>query len=172
MDDHPPTPKLRVMVDANVLFAGTIWPRFPYAVLQHAAQADYQLVLSPLIIHEARTHIARYDAAYIPLFDEFLSLIQFEKVPSPSDEEIAANATLVRDLKDVHVALSAINANVDVLVSSDKDLTAQDETTVALRERLTVLLPGTFLRVHMGWSGEMLESIRYRTWDDVPPPPQ
>lgn len=49
--------KLRVMVDANILVAGSIWPRFPYAVLHHATIGDYRLVLSPEIIAEARNAI-------------------------------------------------------------------------------------------------------------------
>jgi predicted nucleic acid-binding protein len=52
MATNPPD-KLRVMVDANVLFAGTLWPRFPYEVLRHAVLGDYQLVLSSRIIDEA-----------------------------------------------------------------------------------------------------------------------
>ena len=44
---------------------------------------------------------------------------------------------------------------------------AQDETTEELHQRLTVLLPGTFLRQVMGWSGEQLEALRGRSWQDL-----
>ena len=30
----------RVMLDANVLIAGSVWPRWPYEVLQHALRAS------------------------------------------------------------------------------------------------------------------------------------
>jgi hypothetical protein len=63
--------------------------------------------------------------------------------------------------------LAAIAAGVHYLVSDDKDLTVQDETTQKLRERLTVLLSGTFLRQVMGWSSEDLERVRRRTWQDL-----
>lgn len=36
-----PRNPLRAMVDANVLIAGTAWPRFSYEVLSHAAQGDF-----------------------------------------------------------------------------------------------------------------------------------
>jgi predicted nucleic acid-binding protein len=39
-------PELRVMVDANILIAGSVWPRWPYEVLQHALRGDFGLVLS------------------------------------------------------------------------------------------------------------------------------
>lgn len=64
MATNPPA-KLRVMVDANVLISGTGWPRFAYEILQHAIAGDFQLVLSPFVIDEARRHITR-------LFPEFL----------------------------------------------------------------------------------------------------
>ncbi len=158
------TSKLRVMVDANVLFAGTLWPRFPYEVLQHAVRADYQLVLSPRVVAEARTALADYAKGTVWRFPDLLEASQYEEVPTPAAEEITANAGLVRDAKDVHVALAAINAGVDCLVSSDKDLTDPGEP---VHQRLRVLLPGTFLREHMGWTSEELEAIRDRTWDDL-----
>lgn len=74
---------------------------------------------------------------------------------------------LVRDETDVPIALAAVRAGVDYLVSEDKDLTTQDATTAKLRQRLVVMLSGTFLRQVMGWSSEQLERIRHRTWRDL-----
>ena len=41
--------KLRVMLDATVLIAGSVWPRWSYEVIQHALQGDFQLILAPLV---------------------------------------------------------------------------------------------------------------------------
>lgn len=65
------------------------------------------------------------------------------------------------------MALAAIRAGVDYLVSEDKDLTEVDETTVELRRYIYPLISGTFLRQVMGWSHEELEAVRGRTWDEV-----
>jgi hypothetical protein len=65
------------------------------------------------------------------------------------------------------VALAAINAEVDYLVSEDKDLTVQDETTITLRQKLNIMISGTFLREVMGWNSKSLENIRHRTWRDL-----
>ena len=73
----------------------------------------------------------------------------------------------VRDLADVPVALSAIKAKVDYIVSEDKDLSEQDETTAELRKYVKILISGTFLRVVMGWTSEQLEAVRGRKWDDI-----
>ena len=69
----------------------------------------------------------------------------------------------MRDVNDIPIALAAINAQVDYLVSSDKDLTDPNEP---VHQYLKVLLPGSFLRAEMGWTSEGLEAIRSRTWKD------
>jgi predicted nucleic acid-binding protein len=164
MADRPKKP--RAMTDANILLAGNAFPRWPYEVLQHALDDDYQLVLCPLIIKQAREHMRELFPQHLPRFEKFLREVKYELIPDPAQEEIDANHKLVRDLSDVAIALAAITAKVDYLVSEDKDLTTQDETTAELRRHLKVLLSGTFLREVMGWSSEKLESIRHRKWDD------
>ncbi len=59
---------------------------------------------------------------------------------------------------------------VSPYVSEDKDLTAEDGTTVLLHQRLAVRLSGAFLREVLGWRSEALEAIRGRTWADLQAP--
>jgi predicted nucleic acid-binding protein len=158
-----PTDKLRVMVDANVLVAGTGWPRWPYALLQHAVTGDFQLVLTPYIISEARRNLQRIDPTALPDFDNFLYLSNYEEIANPSLEVVTAHQGIVRDLNDIPVAVAAITAQVDCLISSDKDLTESDE----LKQHVPVLLPAVFLRERMGWTSEELEAIRHRQWGDM-----
>ncbi len=164
-----PGARLRVMVDANVLFAGILWPRWPYEVLQHGIRGDLKLVLTPFVIEQVRRTASTRFASELARFEEFLSQLDFEEAPGPSDEEVEQHQDLVRDPTDVPVALAAINARVDYLVSEDKDLTSSDETTAKLREQLKVLLSGTFLRQVMEWTSEDLEQVRRRTWHDLEP---
>jgi putative PIN family toxin of toxin-antitoxin system len=111
------TKTLRVMADANVLFSAYGWPRFPFEVLQHAVNKDYQLVLSPAIINEAYQALREYfGETQARNFLTFLADTNYEEVETPSIENIAANMSLIRDPKDVHVALAAINAKVDYLL--------------------------------------------------------
>lgn len=158
-----PEHNLRVMVDANVLVAGTGWPRWPYALLQHAVAGDFQLVLSPYVIEEARRHLKRIAPDALPYFQDFLELSEYEEIADPTPEMLAVYNQLVRDPKDIPIALAAINAAVDCLVSSDKHLTESEE----LRKHVPVLLPAVFLRKYMGWTSEQLEVIRDRTWRDL-----
>ncbi len=150
--------KLRVLVDANVLFAGAVWRRWPHEVLRHAVIGDFKLVLSPRIIQEARTALADIKPETVDDFDELLKATEYEEVDTPSIEDEAAQASLSRDPKDVHVALAALDAKVDCLVSYDKDLTESEP----LKKRMLVLLPPVFLRDYMGWTSDELEAIRLR----------
>ncbi|HLE30009.1 MAG TPA: PIN domain-containing protein [Anaerolineales bacterium] len=165
-----PGGKPRVMVDANILFAAALWPRWPYEVIQHAIQGDFQLVLLPAVIDQVRDRIAARFPAEVDRFEALLRLLSYEEAPDPAPSLVARNRGLVRDETDVPVALAAIHARVDYLVSEDKDLTARDATTAKLRARLTVMLSGTFLREVMKWTSEELERVRGRTWRDLDPP--
>jgi len=158
--------KLRVMVDANILIAGTIWPRWPYEVLRHALRQDFQMVLSNYIIQQSRTQIQRIFPDHIDRFDKFLQNSVYDLVDDPTYDEVSQNLDLVRDSTDVPVALAAIKGRVDILVSEDKDLSVQDVSTEKLRKELRVMISGTFLREIMGWKSEMLEAVRKRTWRD------
>ena len=159
--------RLRVMLDANILVAGTAWPRWPHEVLLAGLRGDYQLVLSPYVIKQARRVLSRRFAVHVDRLEELLYSADIELVPDPTPEEVARSSDLVRDETDVPVALAAIDAEVDYLISEDKDLTARDDTTVILRQKLTVLLSGTFLRKVLGWTSKDLERIRHRTWRDL-----
>ena len=154
----------RVMIDTTVLVAGVVWPRFPFEVLQHGLRGDFDLVLCPTVIAEARRTFEVRFPGFAQAFEEFLAVVPYEEAVDPSAEEVWANATLMRDTTDVPVALAAIAAQVDYFVSEDKDYTAPGQP---IQERLRVLLPGTFLNQVMGWSHEELERIRRRTWADL-----
>jgi predicted nucleic acid-binding protein len=153
-----------------VLFAAALWPRWPYEVIQHAIRGDFHLVLTQLVIDQAREGITARFPVEIERLDRLLRLLKYEEVPAPSPAQVARHHDLVRDETEVPVALAAINARVDYLISEDKDLTTQGETTAQLRERLKVRLSGTFLREVMEWTGEELERVQGRTWRNLETP--
>jgi putative PIN family toxin of toxin-antitoxin system len=155
---------LRVLVDANLLVAGIGWPRIPYAMLQHAIEEDYRLVLTKQIIFEAEQALNRIFRSTENKLTPFLTNTSHELVETPSDEMIQEHHWLSRDPKDIHVALAAMNARVDILVTQDKDLTAPD---APIRAHVTVMLPAQFLRQIMGYSSDAIEVIRKRNWSDL-----
>ncbi|MBI3912794.1 MAG: PIN domain-containing protein [Chloroflexi bacterium] len=162
-----PRSKPRVFVDANVLLAGSAFPRWPFEVMEHAADGDFTLVLCPLVIKQAREHLQVLFPAHLHRFEKFLREVECEIEPDPTPGKVEDNRNLVRDLSDVPIALAAMNAKVDFLVSEDKDLTVKDETTIELRRHLHVMLSGTFLREVMGRTSEELEAVRHRKWSEM-----
>lgn len=158
----------RVAIDANILIAGIVWPRWPHEVLMHAIQGHFVFVLSPIVVSEARRRITERFPDFLEEFETLLENIDYETAPVPTDEEVEAGQNLVRQEKDVPVALSVIAAEVDYLVSCDRDFTDQDETTERVREAIPcIMLPPVFLRDVMGWASEELEEIRQRDWEDL-----
>jgi hypothetical protein len=90
--------KTRAMTDANVLVAGMSFPRWPCEVLRHAAAGDFQLVLCPLVIEQARRNLQKHFPQYTHRFEEFLQAVDYELVPDPTPKEVAVNQSLNRDL--------------------------------------------------------------------------
>ena len=84
MADQPRKP--RVLTDVNILFSGSSFPRWPYEVLQHAVRGDFQLILCPLVIDQARRHLQRRFPEAVPRFEEFLRRTPYELVPDPTNE--------------------------------------------------------------------------------------
>ena len=160
---------MRVAVDTNVLIAGTLFPRWPYEVLQHALRGDFDLILSPVVIREAERNITRRFPAFQQQFSDFLTLVPHEIAPLPTPEEVTANKGLVRQDNDVPIAVSIIAAQVDYFVTTDRDFTDRDETTIQIHAALPgIILPAVFLRTVMNWTSEELERIRNRQWSDLP----
>jgi predicted nucleic acid-binding protein len=159
---------VRVAIDANVLITGIVWPRWPYEVLQHALRNEFVLVLSPLVIAEARNRIVTTFPEYLAEFEFLLANLKYETAPLPTQREVEANRALVRQIKDVPIALSVIGASVDYFVTYDRDFTDVGETTRAVREAIPgIMLPPVFLRTVMGWASNELEAIRNRQWSDM-----
>ena len=162
--------KLRVFLDANILIRGVTLPRFPYEVLRHAAKGDFIPVFSPIVLDSARLYVRELFPDQQEALEVLLALLDYELVPDPPPEEVAAHASLMRDPKDIPIALAAIRANVDYLVSTDRDFTDVDETTAELRKHLRPIRVGSFLREVMGWTSEGLSSIERRRWSDLERP--
>lgn len=165
--ENGPAKKLRVGLDATVLFAGSGWPRWPREVLLAGLRGEIQLVVSDFVLEQARRNLAKKFPQHLPRFEAFLAQGPFEIVTEATSEEIEQNKGLVRDESDVPVVVPYIQSSVDCMVSEDKDLTAQDDTTKDLHQKLTVYLSGTFLREVLGWTSEELEAVRHREWTDL-----
>jgi putative PIN family toxin of toxin-antitoxin system len=164
------TQRPRVFLDANVLIRGVTFPRFPYEVLQHAARKEIVAIVFPLVLDSARLYVTERFPDHQGALEALLELLDLELAPDPPIEEVAAHADLVRDPKDIPVALAAVAARADYLVSTDRDLTDLDDATAELRRYLKPVSVGAFLHEVMGWSHESLSAIERRRWSDLERP--
>jgi len=57
--ENRPAKKLRVGLDATVLFAGSGWPRWPREVLLAGLRGEIQLVVSDFVLEQARRNLAK-----------------------------------------------------------------------------------------------------------------
>ena len=167
VDEQP----LRVMADSNILIAGVLKPRWFFEFLSHAIRGDFQLVLAPQTVAEVLRWAETKGGRRKDALEFFLARCRFELAPDPSPEEVQTHTALVRDVTDVPVALSAIKARVDYLVTNDDDFHAEDTRAELERHGIQVTLVGTFLAEVMGWQSRELEAIRHREWSDLLPLP-
>lgn len=157
--------RLRVGLDANVLIAGIWLPRWPYEVMRAAVKGYFDLVLPEQVIVEARHHLTH--PAQIAALESFLAGSSYEELPMPRPETVRQHQDLVRSEKDVPVALALLAGEVGIFVTNDRDFTDPGATAERFRQRVRVMLPGSFLRDMLGWSSEALETIRDRRWGDL-----
>jgi predicted nucleic acid-binding protein len=137
---------LRVMLDANSLIGAFLAPRASRRVMAWAREGRVGLVLSPYVIAEARRMISHAFRHRLAEFDAMLAATPHEMAPDPAPEVVAEHRGLVEDFGDVPVALAAIYMEVDYLLSSDRHLVADDESTRELRYHVKTMNPGRFVR--------------------------
>ena len=158
---------LRVMADSNVIIAGVLKPRWFHAFLRHALMGDFRLVLAPHTVREVLRWAERKGGARQEAVKVFLASVDFELAPDATIEEVEAHREAIRDETDIPILVAAIQAEVDYLVTNDKDFHAEATRALLAQHGVTVMLVGTFLREVMGWRSEDLERIRHREWNDL-----
>ena len=133
--------RLRVLPDTNVLVAAVTSKEGVSARLLIAARAGrYRLIISPLLLEELKTVLAR------PKFRRSLSgddahrlVAMVRDLAEVVDDPPTATEPITPDPDDDFLVVLAEAADVDVLVSGDRDLTGLN------RAGLTVKTPGQFL---------------------------
>ena len=112
---------MRVLIDTNVLFSALLLPNSkPAAALFHVVN-HHQMVLSDRNISEIRAIISRKKPDLLPALETFLAELAFELIPA-----IGQTNTKFRDIKDQPILDAAILADVDVILTGDKDFLSLD----------------------------------------------
>jgi putative PIN family toxin of toxin-antitoxin system len=124
------------MIDTNILLSALVFKSVKMADLLEYVAEKYTLVLCSYVIAEANTVITRKSSKYQAVLDYFLLKMSFEMAYTSSWQP---NMPDIRDEKDKPILASAIVADVDVLITGDKDFYDVDI------ERPEILSPADFL---------------------------
>ena len=130
---------MRIMCDTNVLISGLLFPdSVPGRVLRYIAEQE-RFVLATYVIDELRQVFQRKFPDKTESLERYLEQEEFELFVTPHEWHVAVPS--IRDIKDKPVLASAILADVDVLITGDKDF-----SDVELSRPL-ILTPAAFLKL-------------------------
>ena len=111
---------MRIMIDTNVLISAFVLSSPHMLKLIEAVSENHIIVLSTYVLDELkRVARAKFTERYA-LLEIFLRELPFELVYTP--EKInPSDYPDIRDIKDLPILVSAINEDVDFLISGDAD---------------------------------------------------
>lgn len=107
---------MRILVDTNVLFSALLFPHSKPAQALLYAVDYHEIVLCDRNITELRDILKRKAPKYLPDAEVLIAELPYELIPAVDHAE-----KLIRDAKDQPILNAAIVADVDVILTGDKD---------------------------------------------------
>ncbi|MDO4379938.1 MAG: putative toxin-antitoxin system toxin component, PIN family [Clostridia bacterium] len=107
---------MRILIDTNILFSALLFPKSKPAYALLYAANNHQIVLTDRNIFELREIIKRKKPTLLSAAEIFLAQLSFELIPAVED-----TAKTIRDVKDQPILNGAIIADVDIILTGDKD---------------------------------------------------
>jgi len=111
------------MPDTNVLTSAALFPGSRFTTALFKAMHEHTLVICTYILEELKEVFDRKFPHKGVQLDDFLSKLAYEQCPTP---EAGNDTPAMRDEDDRPILQAAIDANVDVILTGDKDFHAID----------------------------------------------
>lgn len=111
---------MRIMLDTNVLISAILFRSENLSRLIEKVVEDYTLVLSTYVVDELKSVVDRKFPSKMIAIEKFLTALSYELVYSP-ENYVGSPLFEIRDDKDYMVLHTAIIADVDILITGDKD---------------------------------------------------
>lgn len=111
---------MRIMLDTNVLISAILFRSENLIRLIEKVVEDYTLVLSTYIVDKQKSVVDRKFPSKMIAIEKFLTALSYELVYSP-ENYVDTPLFEIRDDKDYMVLHTAIIADVDILITGDKD---------------------------------------------------
>ncbi len=107
---------MRILVDTNILISAILFPNSVVAKTLLYVVLEHNMVLCSQNICEFKAVIMRKKPSKVNDVLSFLEQISYELIPDSTDL-----ACEIRDVKDQPILNAAINADVDIILTGDKD---------------------------------------------------
>lgn len=107
---------MRILVDTNILFSAVLFPQSKPAQALLYAVDNHEIVLCDRNLAELRDIMKRKAPKYLPDVEVLIAELPYELIPAVDHAE-----KLIRDAKDQPILNAAIVADVDVILTGDKD---------------------------------------------------
>jgi len=128
---------MRIMLDTNVLLSALLFPGERMNRMMQCIFEEHRLVLSSFVVDELNYVVRRKFPGKLKTVDGLLAAMGFELVYTP--REMKQGLFDIRDAKDYPVLYTAIQEDVDILITGDKDFAGVDI------ERPEILTPAQFM---------------------------
>ena len=119
---------MRVMLDTNILVSAIFFPSAQTRTLISEIICNRSLVLCDYVLEELRLVVERKFPAKSMALEHFFSALRFELVHTSATTDYSDTPS-VRDNKDTPILATAIQNNVDVFITGDKDFLVLDIDT-------------------------------------------
>ena len=107
---------MRILFDTNILFSALLFPHSKPAQALLYAVDNHEIVLCDRNITELRDILRRKAPKYLPDAEVLIAELPYELIPAVDHAE-----KLIRDAKDQPILNAASVADVDVILTGDKD---------------------------------------------------
>ena len=112
---------MRVMPDTNVLTSAALFPDSKFSLALADAMQEHTLVICSYILEELQEVFDRKFPDKVQQLDTFLSSLAYELCSTP---DIRSDTPAMRDEDDRPILQAAIDSDVDVVLTGDKDFHA------------------------------------------------
>ena len=112
---------MRILVDTNILISAVLFPSSKVAKALLYVTEHHEMVLCDRNIIELREVLNRKKPDKLPDAEVLLAEMSYELIPAAYHAE-----KLIRDVKDQPILNAAIIADVDVILTGDKDFLCLD----------------------------------------------
>ena len=112
---------MKILIDTNVLISALLFPKSKPAKALVYVSEEHEMVLCDQNLKELREVLQRKAPRVLPDAEVLMNELSYELIPAAFNAE-----KLIRDAKDQPILNAAIVADVDIILTGDKDFLCLD----------------------------------------------